>query len=170
MKHLQHHYPLYLISLLPLIFFASLLGSDQLLYHGDFARFYYGNQKFCIDSYLQGRLPLWNPYQYCGIPFLANVTLGCFKRSICSFCSCPLSRPVKFRRCCCCRLAGWPHTRCSDYGDCKKARHYWARFAGCLAAYLSRQFPNPLMSFPMCGYRRFLPPGIALLLIFLGVG
>ena len=34
--------------------------------------------RYAFSSLLEGRLPLWNPYQFCGAPFLAVTYVGLF--------------------------------------------------------------------------------------------
>lgn len=45
---------------------------------GDLASFLYPMYRFAAQSLTQGQLPLWNPYQYAGTPFLADNQSGLF--------------------------------------------------------------------------------------------
>ena len=72
------HYPLYLLALLAIAFLAPVLFTARLYCYRDFFCYYYGDKKILIDAYLQGKLLLWNPYRFCGAPFLANIQTACF--------------------------------------------------------------------------------------------
>jgi len=50
---------------------AVLLGKATFVFR-DFALFSYPVAFFHKESFWRGELPLWNPYNYCGIPFLAQ--------------------------------------------------------------------------------------------------
>ena len=50
---------------------VGLLRSDVFLYYLPIYETLYG-------TLLEGRLPLWNPYQLCGIPRLASLQAGFF--------------------------------------------------------------------------------------------
>ncbi len=52
-------------------FSAVLLGKRTFVFR-DFGLFSYPVAFFHKESFWRGELPLWNPYNYCGIPFLAQ--------------------------------------------------------------------------------------------------
>ena len=54
------------------LFFADILFSSKNFYYRDILNFHYPLRKILIDSYANGRLPLWNPFIYLGQPMLAN--------------------------------------------------------------------------------------------------
>ncbi|MEW6608479.1 MAG: YfhO family protein [bacterium] len=53
------------------IFLSTLLLSDFIFYFKDFFRYFYPTRYFTSHCLKEGIIPLWNPYIFCGIPFLA---------------------------------------------------------------------------------------------------
>lgn len=47
-------------------------GNTQLLWGDDVQRYCYFFKSFLVDSVKNGAIPLWNPYQFSGYPFIAN--------------------------------------------------------------------------------------------------
>jgi hypothetical protein len=76
--HLQNYYPHYLLFVLASIFFAPVLFTDQMYWYRDFSMFYYGDKKLFVDALQQGHFLLWNPYKYCGVPYMANIVMASF--------------------------------------------------------------------------------------------
>lgn len=83
--------------------FAVLLGAVLLARYGlvlagidsfvlrDFNRFGYPLAAYVHDSFWEGEIPLWNPYNHCGLPFLAQWnTLVCYPPSL-IYCLFPVS-------------------------------------------------------------------------------
>ncbi|MGB0578083.1 MAG: YfhO family protein [Limisphaerales bacterium] len=83
--------------------FAVLLGAVLLIRYGlvlagiesfvlrDFNRFGYPLAAYVHDSFWDGEMPLWNPYNHCGLPFLAQWnTLACYPPSL-IYCLFPVS-------------------------------------------------------------------------------
>jgi len=67
-----------------------LLGIDSFMLR-DFNRFGYPLAAYVHDSFQAGILPLWNPYNHCGLPFLAQWnTLVCYPPSL-LYCLFPVS-------------------------------------------------------------------------------
>ena len=52
--------------------------SNGYLLKWDFVDFHYLFNLFNSDAYRSGEIPLWNPYNYCGIPFAANPQCSVF--------------------------------------------------------------------------------------------
>lgn len=44
---------------------------------GDLMMYYLPGYEYAADCVRAGRLPLWNPYELCGVPFLAMLQYGC---------------------------------------------------------------------------------------------
>jgi len=55
-----------------LLFFVDLLGERYLLTERDLGPYFIPPRFFWVESIKQGDFPLWNPYQFCGHPFIAN--------------------------------------------------------------------------------------------------
>lgn len=52
-------------------FFAALTGQETFFYR-DFGLFSYPVAHYQRECFWRGEIPLWNPFNYCGIPFLAQ--------------------------------------------------------------------------------------------------
>jgi hypothetical protein len=61
---------------LPLLSFADLIFNDQTLYWSDLSWIHYPRHIFAAREWLAGRVPLWDPYQHLGLPFLAESQVG----------------------------------------------------------------------------------------------
>jgi hypothetical protein len=98
----RNQWPLFLFLALGLLFFGPVVVGGRvfvpaqfLSYHAPWSAFaspenrppwnplmydsvgqFYPWHQFATDSVRQGTLPLWNPYQFCGAPFLANSQSG----------------------------------------------------------------------------------------------
>jgi hypothetical protein len=59
-----------------LFFWAHLTGSR--FFWEDFVEQFYPNQVFAARHWAKGVLPFWNPYTFCGMPFLADPQVGFF--------------------------------------------------------------------------------------------
>jgi len=66
------------LTLSPLPFFWPVLARRASFATGDFLLQYYPYHRFVSDQLWQGRLPLWNPFVYCGAPGLADPQLATF--------------------------------------------------------------------------------------------
>jgi len=71
--------PAFILVISVLIFFSRILCSGKPLFGSDFVLQFYPWKKFIYD-YVQshGSLPLWNPYQFAGTPFIANIQASMF--------------------------------------------------------------------------------------------
>ena len=61
-----------------LIFFHDLVFSDLSLCYRDIVRYYQPAHFFATDCLQRGVIPFWNPYVFCGMPFLANLQHALF--------------------------------------------------------------------------------------------
>jgi hypothetical protein len=67
------------LILCTLVFFAKFLLSEESLYGGDFVLYFYPLKKFILDEMLRtATLPLWNMYQFSGIPLIGNIQASLF--------------------------------------------------------------------------------------------
>jgi len=67
-----------LIAVLLLLALAPLLFSPGVLMRGDVALYFYPYWEAAARATREGRLPLWNPDLFAGVPFLANPQVGFF--------------------------------------------------------------------------------------------
>lgn len=70
----------FIIILLGLVslFFWQVIFSDFTFIDRVYTRYFYPIRVFSAQCIREGILPLWNPYQFCGFPFLANPQSGIF--------------------------------------------------------------------------------------------
>ncbi len=61
---------LFLFIFLPA--YSKVIFAGETFFRRDILRFYYPVWRFTTQSILHGTIPLWDPYNYCGSPFLAN--------------------------------------------------------------------------------------------------
>ena len=59
-----------------LLFYAVPLLSENASIQWDAVDVHYSSQKYFSDNVRQGKLPLWTPYIYSGMPFLADPQVG----------------------------------------------------------------------------------------------
>ncbi|MEZ4658620.1 MAG: hypothetical protein R2911_13700 [Caldilineaceae bacterium] len=61
------------LALFVLLLFYRLLFTNRVLASGDILLLYfYPYRDYAADALRHGRIPLWNPYSFLGVPFLAN--------------------------------------------------------------------------------------------------
>lgn len=65
--------PIFAILGIVILFFAPVLFTDKSFVFRDYYRYFYPTRYFAWESMRNGIIPLWNPYLYCGIPFLADL-------------------------------------------------------------------------------------------------
>ena len=58
------------------VFFWKLAFTNLILARGDTFLYFYPNWNYAADAVRHGHLPLWNPYLFMGVPFLANSQTG----------------------------------------------------------------------------------------------
>ena len=66
---------LFLLAL-SLIFFFPFLTGNNIFGFRDLSLYFYPLRHLMVEMVKSGHLPLWNPYIYCGIPFLATLQSG----------------------------------------------------------------------------------------------
>jgi hypothetical protein len=59
-------------------FFGPAVSNERLLAFRDSAHFYYPLFQWCRGEWEEGRIPLWNPYENCGSPVVADATSSVF--------------------------------------------------------------------------------------------
>jgi len=60
------------------VLFGPALFSEESFAFRDAGHFYYPLFQWCCREWGAGRIPLWNPYENCGMPVLADVTSSVF--------------------------------------------------------------------------------------------
>jgi len=67
-------WPLATLAVLCVVFFWDVLWlpADQIIAGNDLVNMFLHWLRFAVSSVQQGQLPLWNPYLFSGIPFIAN--------------------------------------------------------------------------------------------------
>jgi len=61
-----------LLALFVCAIFYRLLFTNQVLASGDILYYFYPYRDYAMQALREGRIPLWNPYSFLGVPFLAN--------------------------------------------------------------------------------------------------
>ena len=61
-----------------LAFFFRLLDGREVLAFKDLSRYFYPLRYLMVEMVKSGQLPLWNPYIFCGMPFMATLQVGFF--------------------------------------------------------------------------------------------
>jgi hypothetical protein len=61
---------------LPFLAFPEIIFGQQTLYWTDLSWIHYPRHIFAAEEWLAGRIPLWDPYQHNGLPFLAETQVG----------------------------------------------------------------------------------------------
>lgn len=74
----KDNWPLFALLILTLIFFHKLAFTDLILARGDTFAYFYPYWAARNVALMQGRLPLWTPDLFMGVPLLANSQLGTF--------------------------------------------------------------------------------------------
>ncbi len=67
---------LFLAALVAVSFPSVLLGTQTFVFR-DYGMFSYPVASYQRQAFWHGELPLWNPYNYCGVPFLAQWNTMC---------------------------------------------------------------------------------------------
>lgn len=73
-----HLVPLLGLLVQVLVFHRGVLFSGGMAIPYDLAEYHLPLAEFIAASLREGRLPLWDPYTYCGFPFFANITTQLF--------------------------------------------------------------------------------------------
>lgn len=64
--------PIFLLIIL-LVWFKDVLFLDNIFCFGDIPRYYYPLREFVRELIKNGKIPLWNPYIFCGNPLFATL-------------------------------------------------------------------------------------------------
>ena len=59
-------------------FFWKMLSTNLIIARGDLFSYFYPYRDFAAASLREGHVPLWNPYLFMGVPFVANSQAGFF--------------------------------------------------------------------------------------------
>lgn len=60
------------LALFVILLYAPLLLTNRVLASGDILLYFYPYRDYAAAALREGRIPLWNPYIFNGVPFLAN--------------------------------------------------------------------------------------------------
>lgn len=66
------------LGVLVLLFYRQAAFSNLIFARGDTLLYFYPYWDYRAQTFLAGHLPLWNPYLFMGVPFLANSQAGVF--------------------------------------------------------------------------------------------
>lgn len=69
---------LFFFLLLVSLFFCRFLDGRLVLAFKDLSRYFYPLRYLMVEEVMAGRLPLWNPYIFCGFPLMASLQVGFF--------------------------------------------------------------------------------------------
>ncbi|MEM7030714.1 MAG: YfhO family protein, partial [Chloroflexota bacterium] len=78
MYRLKPIWPIIILAILTLIFFWKILLTNLILVGIDTFLYFYPYKTYATQALLSGRIPLWNPHIFMGVPFLANSQVGLF--------------------------------------------------------------------------------------------
>lgn len=67
-----------LLALLTVLFFAAILFTRNSYFARDLIQQFYPWTVFTQESLIAGHIPLWNPYNFCGLPFIGNLQSAVF--------------------------------------------------------------------------------------------
>jgi len=73
----KYHHVIASLALI-LLFFHPIFFADQSFFFRDIHRWFYPMKHFLGTAFTDGRLPLWNPYYFCGSPFMSDIQSGVF--------------------------------------------------------------------------------------------
>ncbi len=79
-RFLRGPWPFGFLAILTGVFFLPLLASStsECIATPDIEEYFLWIHQYARDALLAGRVPLWNPYTYCGVPFAANPQCSVF--------------------------------------------------------------------------------------------
>lgn len=66
------------VAALATLYYRAVALPDLIPVGYDVFTYFYPNQAYAADALRQGRLPLWNPFLFAGVPFLANSQTAVF--------------------------------------------------------------------------------------------
>lgn len=67
-----------IIACLVLVFFSNIFFTSNTFFQRDTLTLFHPWMEFSKNSLQKMEIPLWNPYTYCGMPFMANMQSGVF--------------------------------------------------------------------------------------------
>jgi len=67
-----------ILAALLAIIFKDVIFSDYIFVKRDISRYYYPSRDFIANSLKMGKIPLWNPYLFCGTPLHAPIQNSIF--------------------------------------------------------------------------------------------
>jgi hypothetical protein len=70
--------PLAGFLILAIVFYRAITLTNSILVGFDTFTYFYPYETYAAESLRQGHLPLWNPYLFTGVPFLANLQSAIF--------------------------------------------------------------------------------------------
>jgi hypothetical protein len=71
-------WPIVLLGLLSIAFYRHIALSNRILSGGDAFTYFYPYRAYAAEAIRSGSIPLWNPYLFLGVPFLANPQAAVF--------------------------------------------------------------------------------------------
>ncbi|MBI2954317.1 MAG: YfhO family protein [Chloroflexi bacterium] len=77
-RHLAEVLTVALLLALVILFYRKTSLDGGILVGFDTFTYFYPYESYLAETLLQWRLPLWNPYLFTGVPFLANMQTGVF--------------------------------------------------------------------------------------------
>ncbi|MBI4320335.1 MAG: YfhO family protein [Chloroflexi bacterium] len=77
-RHRNDCLALFLLLALVVVFYNKIILFGQILVGYDILTYFYPNESYAAEALSQLRLPLWNPYLFTGVPFLANLQTAVF--------------------------------------------------------------------------------------------
>jgi len=73
----KYHHVIASLALI-LLFFHPIFFAAQTFFFRDIHRWFYPMKHFLGTAFTDGHLPLWNPYYFCGSPFMSDIQSGVF--------------------------------------------------------------------------------------------
>ena len=67
-----------LLCLLSLLYYRHIALTNRILVGGDAFAYFYPYRAYAAEAVRNGQLPLWNPYLFMGVPFVANPQAAVF--------------------------------------------------------------------------------------------
>lgn len=77
-KRIQDWLAIGSLSVLTTLFFWKIALTNLILVGLDVFTYFYPYKAYAVDAIRHGALPLWNPYLFMGVPFLANIQAATF--------------------------------------------------------------------------------------------
>jgi len=68
----------FILGAILVIIYNDIIFSDKVFVQRDIARYYYPLRNFATETIREGKIPLWNPYMFCGTPLHAAIQNSVF--------------------------------------------------------------------------------------------